>query len=343
MKILYGGPLSPWNTTEARRRALVTLGHDLRAVNVNRFIDPGPRLVPKLKRHLQIGSGIAAYNRELLDVAEVWKPNLVWLDLPSQVWPKTVRALRSKGTMVVNHNSEYVGYQRYWFRHLLAAADQYDAHIVTNELTADALKRLGAARVITCQFSYDPDLHRPIALTPEEAKLHEADAVFVGHWEPRTGRLVARLRRNGLTVKVHGPNWQRAYQLSDRRAIQPIYGQDYVKALTGAKICLCFLSGWNRNQATLRTFEIPAVGGLLLADRTPLHESYFEEGKEAEFFSSVEELVEKCRRYSTDDKARMSVARAGRERCSRGNHTHTDEVGRIISELFPQVENLRTE
>jgi hypothetical protein len=334
MRILFGGPLSPWNTTEARRRALVTLGHDLRAVNVHHFVDPSPRPLAKLKRHLQLGGGIISYNRELMELAEPWRPDLAWLDLPAQVWPKTVRALRATGAMVVNHNTEYVGFQRYWFRHLLAAADQYDAHIVTNELTAGILERLGARKVITGQFSYDPDLHRPVVLTPEEAKQHEAHAVFVGHWEPRTARLIAYLRRSGLTVKVHGPNWQRAYQLSDRRTIRPIYGQDYVKALTGAKICLGFLSRWNRNQATLRTFEIPAVGGFLLADRTPLHNSYFEEGKEAEFFSSAEELVEKCRHYLFDAEARLAIAAAGHERCIRSRHAHADEMRRILSELF---------
>jgi hypothetical protein len=334
MRVLFGGPLFEWNTTEGRRRALVQLGHEVRAIDLFQFIDPGPGLVQKIRRHLHVGGRVAAYNAEFLKEGAAWKPDLVWLDPAAQVWPKTVQVLRSSGAIVVNHNTEYVGFRRYWFRHLLAAASLYDAHFVTNNLTAEILRRRGARRVIIGQFSYDPELYRPITLTETEAEKYRSDAVFVGHWEPRTARLVAQLKRSGLSVKIYGPNWRRAVNLGERRIIKPIYGEEYVKALAGAKICLCFLSRWNRNQATLRTFEIPASGGFLMADRTPLHSSYFEEGKEAEFFSSEAELVEKCRRYVLESEARVRIARAGHKRCTQGAHTHKDEVERLLSELW---------
>jgi spore maturation protein CgeB len=335
---LFGGPLFEWNTTEARRRALIALGHDVRAIDLLGFIDTRASLLPKLRRHLHLGRGVAAYNAELLKRAAAWNPEVVWLDAPAQVWPRTVNLLRSSGAMVVNHNTEYVGFRRYWFRHLLAATALYDAHFVTNNLTAEILTRLGARRVIMGQFSYDPGLHHPMALTEEDTERYRTDAIFVGHWEPRSARLVAQLRRSGLMVSVYGPNWRRAVRLGDRRSIRPIYGEEYVKALAGAKICLCFLSRWNRNQATLRTFEIPASGGFLVADRTPLHSSYFQEGKEAEFFSSGDELVEKCRHYVVHSDTRVGIARAGHERCIQGSHAHKDEVERLLSELRGRLE-----
>jgi spore maturation protein CgeB len=334
MRILFAGPGFRWSTTEARRRALIALGHHVDAIDVQTFVDPSSRLLPKIMRHLNIGRGVADYNDALVAKALAIRPNLIWLDQPVQVWRRTVLKLQSVGAVVVNRNSEYIGHRSYWFRHLVRAASLYDAHIVTNRLTADLLRRRGAKRIILAQFAYDPSLHRPVTLTPSEEAEYDTDAVFVGHWEPRTEGRVVHLRRSGIRVSVHGPNWHRAVRLGDRRRMAPLFGEPYVKALRGAKICLGFLSRWNHNQATPRTFEIPASGSFLLGDRTALQLSYFEEGREAEFFASDEEMVMKCRYYLQHEEERKTVAYAGYMRCLASAHSNEDEMRRNLAEIF---------
>ena len=57
----------------------------------------------------------------------------------------------------------------------------------------------------------------------------------------------------------------------------------------------------NRDRHTTRSFEIPAIGGLLCAERTDEHRESFEEGMEAVFWNDAKECVDQCRRLLNDD------------------------------------------
>jgi spore maturation protein CgeB len=112
-----------------------------------------------------------------------------------------------------------------------------------------------------------------------------------------------------------------------------VYGDDYARALTGARIGIGFLRRSWPDQHTTRTFEIPACGSLLLADRTDEHREFFEEGKEAEFFGTEEELVDKAEYYSRKDADRLRLAGAGYQRCIRGKYSYIHRLHAVLSSL----------
>jgi spore maturation protein CgeB len=331
MKILLAGPMSRWNATDGRRRALIELGHEVTALDVRSFLSDAGRIRTKLRWHILAGTGIRRYNRALIEAAETIKPDIVWIELPIQVHRRTVDELRRRAGLTLSHNAEYLGFRRYQYRHFFPAIPSYDVHVVTNDLTAEILPRMGARRVILTEFGYDPELHHPLPSTKQEA--FASDAVLVGHYEPAYARMVRALRDAGIGVAVYGPGWGRAFGLADRRGIKPIYGDDYIRALSASRLCLGFVSVWNRSQATHRTFEIPAVGGFLLGPRTRQHLSYYVEGQEAEYFASDKDLVEKARFYLDHDDARRRIAAAGHRRCLTSGYGIKDVTSRLIKEL----------
>src|SRR6185437_1405596 len=101
---------------------------------------------------------------------------------------------------------------------------------------------------------------------------------------------------------------------------------DPLLALTASRIGLGFLRTICADQHTTRTFEIPACGSMLLADRTEEHREFFEEGREAEFFSSEDELQDKASFYASDEDARRRIAGAGRRRCITGRYAYIHRV-----------------
>jgi spore maturation protein CgeB len=186
------------------------------------------------------------------------------------------------------------------------------------------------------EFAYHPKLHRRLELAEHERARFECDVVFVGTWEAERSRLLEELVvRVPANYKIWGSFWNRAGRRSPLRRY--IVGQDAIaddqcKAIGGAKIALAFLRKSNRDDYTQRTFEIPACGGLLLAERTARHASFYREGVEAEFFDpeQPEELIAKVRALLADGPRREAMREAGRRALEAQRHTYRDRLLRLL-------------
>jgi len=340
MRILYTGPLRPGSVTRWKLDGLHELGYDIVPLDQGKYLDRGPKLFRKAQNHALIGPGIVEYNRALSAEVERTKPDLVYIDVGSYIWPETVNTLRQSGARLVHYTSEYLGNRMYgyWYRHFWPSLPYYDAHVVTNQLSRRILEERGARTIVMSEFGYDPVQHAPPALTDADRRSFASDLVFIGHWEPTTERMIGALRKAGMDVKVWGHGWWKAWRFADRFRIRRLSPDDYTKAIAAAKVALCFLSKWNRNEACGRTFEIPAIGTFMLAERTSQHTSYFVEGKEAAFFGSADELVEKAKYFLSNEDERTAIARSGRQRCLGSGYAYKDRIKRDIESVVERLD-----
>lgn len=332
MKILYTGPCRYGSVTESRRKACSVLGHELVTLDQSPYIDPYGPLLRRLQLHSLIGPGLRRYNRDIVEAARSAKPDLIYVDQAAYLHPKTV-AQMAEAAPVVHYTSEHLGFRSYWYRLLRKAAPLFAAHVVTNPLAVPILNSWGARKILMTEFGYDPELHAQPTLSETERSYWVSDAVFVGHWEPETEARISALRSAGVRVSVWGRGWWRARGLADRAHIKPISVADYPKAIFAARVSLCFLSKWNRNATAGRTFEIPAMGGLLLAERTAEHQALFAEGIEAEFFSTTEELISKTLGFLANGERRSAIAERGRTRCLSSGYSDVDRVRNLLAEV----------
>ena len=326
----------PGSTSLMKARALERLGHRVTVLNLQECL---PRNI--WLRRLNNWTGYAVCQTE---TAKFVAGRLVgqnydvgWVDSGQMVGPRVVAALRKHARHLVNYNhDDPTGARdgRAWGS-FKRAAPLYDLLVTVRPETEAELKELGARQVLRVWRSYDEVDHRPRDITPDDQVRWGSEVVFVGTWMPERGAFMAELVRRGVPLAIYGDFWPKADEWPELRAAwrgPAVYGDDYAKAIQCSKIALGLLSKENRDRHTTRSAEIPALGGLLCAERTDEHMQLFVEGKEAVLWRDVSECEAQCRALLSGDK-REEIRLCGEERVRAlgiGNERILDSVLRQL-------------
>jgi spore maturation protein CgeB len=251
------------------------------------------------------------------------RAELVWVEKPLMLLPEFIDAARKlvpHATFVCFQDDDPFGtrhLERPSWRHFVDSIPAWHVHFVKRRQNVEEFETRGARHVLL----FTHGVHRPL-FYPRAASLASRAITFVGTPLDHRVPQIAELLRADLPLDVYGNRWERtAPYWRYRQHFHPaITGADYATLLSESKICLGFVSSSNRDEWSMRTFEVPGSGSLFLAERTPAHQELFEEGCEAEFFGSVEECVNKCAYYMRNEAVRARVAAAGLARCIRSEY-----------------------
>jgi hypothetical protein len=284
----------------------------------------------RLEYRLGIGPGAWRLNRQLVASAQTLRPDLAWIDSGRFVTRATVRAIKKTGARVVYLNpDDPFGQYRSGWRIFLHALPEYDLHFVSREQNVSEYQRCGAREVHLYDRSFDPRWHRPVQLDAADHERFRSPVGFVGSGTEARAETFAWLSDHGIPVAIWGNGYTETKAWPRIRHLyrgQHVLGDDYAKAICGLDIALHFLRTENRDEQDSRTFEIPACGVFMLAERSQTHERLFVDGKEAVFFDSREECLEKTKFYLAHPEARRRIAEAGHGRVTRSGYDHESRL-----------------
>ncbi|SFK62481.1 Spore maturation protein CgeB [Methylocapsa palsarum] len=317
--------------------ALERLGH------VVSWVDPYDWVSPWMGHWLFHAGGFGIglkINRPIFKAVEASRPDLIWVDQGDYLDARLISRLRTLSVPIVNYTVDdpFGGRDGRRFNNYLRALPFYDLlAVVREENVAEAYAR-GARNVMRIWRSADEVAHRPRALTDEDFRKWGSEVCFIGTWFPERGPFMAELIRAGLPLSIWGGRWQKAPEWP---IIAPHWrgpGQDdpeiYARIIQCAKISLGLLSKGNRDRHTTRSLEIPAIGGLLCAERTDEHCEAFKEGVEAVYWKDAQECVEQCRRLLSDENRIETLKAQGHERYVRSNYNNESVVDSILKAAF---------
>jgi hypothetical protein len=322
MKILYLGRLS--GTCLDRADALRRLGHELLHIDVRTLM---PRTVWVDRVTWKLGGGWFApwVNSGLRSRVGQRTFDLAYVDGGEWIGGSTIELLRKYAPLVVNYNIDDPFGPRDGARWMAYRSNawRYDLCVVMREENVLEAKAHRVSNVLRVYMSADEVSHAPRPLSPADQERWKADVLFLGTWFPERGPFLLELVKLGVPLTIRGQKWSKAPEWPQLKAYWKggsVFGDDYARAIQCAKVNLGLLSKANRDLHTTRTLEVPALGGLLCAQRTSEHLAMYTEGQEALFWDDAHECARLCRTVLADEQLRQRIAAAGHARVRQNGH-----------------------
>ena len=332
-----------WNgsTSLQRYNALRRLGHSVYGIDSTQDLSNTffRRASQGLARRLGYCIDFSSVNARIRSVVLSRRFDILWIDKSLMIDAQLLSDVRQFGLVqyIVGYSPDDMGQQHNQSKSWRAGLPLYDLYITTKTYNVHELKALGAKAVSFIGNGYDPEIHKPMSVTSEQRSKLGGAIGFIGAWENDRFKKISHLCESGLTVRWWGgwggPNSKAKSIINLLFEERALWAEDYAKAINCFDINLAFLRKMNRDQQTTRSVEIPACGAFMLGERTDEHLALFDEGVEAEFFSSDQELLDKALYYSKSDAPRKRIASAGRDRCIRARYSNDERLSSILKNL----------
>lgn len=340
---ILGLSFAKWRGSDGRAlgQAFRSLGHNLIEIDEEDY-DPWrwQGTTSKVIRRLLRSFWINDYNRAVAAQAESSSYDFALVFKGSLLQENTVKLLQSRGKPVFNFYPD-VSFHDHGQR-IPAALRWYDCVFTTKqfhgkrEIDEHRIRKLEHVR-----HGFDPEVHRPVVVSPESEMNYGADVSFVGCWSPEKEDKLLYLVRQlpDVSVKIFGLGWKYASaELKQRMKdnLRPgAFGDELSMIYCSSKINLGLLSCSVSDpllcdQTTARTFQIPAARGFMLHEDTAEVRTYFEDGKEVMLFGDKVEMVERIDFALKNPALRETISENGYRRCRSVPYDYTSAAETIL-------------
>ncbi len=339
LRILFTGQHWPGANSLYIARAFERCGAIVRFLNESAIFPAWEGMGGRLVRRLLTPLIEAEWNRQLLALVDTFQPDLVYITNAHLCWSRTLETIRAKQipVMCFYHDVKWKRRRGSQFSQVIGG---FDLVVTTRRWQEAEFKAAGAKNVKVVRFGYEPSVHRPLQLSPKALERYGADVTFIGtmelHRRVELEKLLAGTFHHGF--RLWGSSWGDIAAVSRYWQGRDVNEQEIPVIYAASKVALHWV-GWDPygkdtelqkgDQHNSRTFQIAACGGaMMLAQRTEEHLQFFEEDKEAVFFSDVDELRAKLDYWLAPqrDAERRQVAQAARERCLKEDYSWTPVV-----------------
>jgi spore maturation protein CgeB len=172
-------------------------------------------------------------------------------------------------------------------------------------------------------FELDELEYHKIENTPEINRV-----CFLGNPDKERAKFINSLINQHIDIDLYGTNWSQ-YIPSNSSSVKihpPVYGLDFWKTLRRYAVQLNLMRIHNLNSHNMRSFDIPGVGGIMLAPRTADHQLYFEDGKEVFLFKDIGECVKSIQELLSMHKDKRTAIRNAARNKSVLHYTYKKQV-----------------
>jgi hypothetical protein len=210
----------------------------------------------------------------------------------------------------------------------------YDIHFTSKKHNVSEIYHRTDKKVFFIWYAYDERWQ--FRATPLNFDYPKYQIGFIGHMRPDRSELILNLaNKYGKKFAISGLKWDRIRNLQFLASLYPpSYGELFSSFVAMAPVQLGLLNSDNRDQHTARSFEIPAAGGLILAEDTAEHREIFVSEDNAIFFKSENDLYDKLSWIEAHPEKAQKIAENGFLHITRNKNTWKDRASEILNTIF---------
>lgn len=326
------------------------MGHSLIEIDAEDYVPwRWNGFISRVFRRLFLNALINDYNRDILKQAKSSEFDFILFFKGMYLKAETLRVLRTYGKPVYNFYPD-VAFNGYG-NDIPVTLRYYDCVFTTKSFhgakeTAD----FHINKLLHVRHGFDPEVHRPVQLSPPQIERYGCDVSFVGCWSPEKERIIFCIlnNRKGLKVLVYGIGWKYAStefkNLLGENLRLGVFGDELAIAYIASKVNLGLLSKSPispamSDQTTVRTFQIPASESFMLHEDTPEVRSYFEPDSEVMLFNGEDDLLLKLDIALSDEALRKTMKKKGYQRCLNAPYDYSNAAKVILSTYSDDTEN----
>ena len=173
-------------------------------------------------------------------------------------------------------------------RHIRECIPLYDRYFIWSRGLVSTLAEHGCRHPSYLPFGFDDAQHIPAV----EMDPSLCDAIsFVGTYDRQRADLLESIA--DLPLRIFGSGWHRLPLWSPLRRKSfgpPVLGAELRRVVTSSLACINMLRPQNVGSHNMRTFEVPAMGGLMVTSRSAEQQEFFPEGEACLMYEGKSEL-----------------------------------------------------
>ncbi len=312
---------------------MIKIGHEVQFIEVqNMFYDYYYKnALNKIYFRLGISNIYEEINNSVLDQTKNKLYDLIWVFKGMELYPNTLKTLKKRSKKLINFNPDNPfifsgrGSGNSNVTNSIKLFDEYFTYDLNVKI------RLEVEYGINCTlvpFGFDQDLILASDLPNSE---EEKSVCFVGNPDKYRAQILLSVLNNGLPLNVFGNNWSRYLKHPLVKCYDAIYEKQFYHMLKKYRVQLNIMRIHNPDSHNMRSIEIPGCGGIMLAPRTTDHVEFFEEGKEAFFYTNTESIVNQAKIILEMDSQKINEIRIAAKEKVLSEFSYSKLVQKFIS------------
>jgi spore maturation protein CgeB len=294
-KILIVGSDQVWSIEKIYLKYLSEIGIETELFAAQNFFFNyhNKNLINKIFFRLGISSIYKKINTLLLEKAKQYKPDVIWIFKGMEIFPKTIDQLKLDGIKIANYNPDnpfiFSG-RGSGNENVKNSIGKYDLHLTYDKTVQKKIGEEYSIKTAYLPFGFELSelLYEDCVEEKEIIKV-----CFLGNPDNERAIFLKSLLDDGIEIDLYGNDWNKFINHANASLFPPVYGDEFWRTLRRYRVQLNLMRIHNINSHNMRSFEIPAVGGIMIAPDTTEHRIFFENEKEIFLFKNLNECKER--------------------------------------------------